>query len=194
MTHICVSKLTIIGPDNGLSPGQCQAIIWTNAGILLIGPLGTNFSEIVIQIQTFLLYECLLDFTDDQSTLVQVMAWCHQATSHYLSQCWQISWRHMASLDHNELICNFFKDYTFKSITTFASYIQKYYSYKEQYQKIKLHVEKNDLVVKVHLRFHCMQSKNEKGGTICYNFELSKRQTFFLCIKVALKIYLIANT
>ena len=29
-----------------------------------------------------------LDFTDDQSTLVEVMAWCHQATSHYLSQCW----------------------------------------------------------------------------------------------------------
>ena len=29
-----------------------------------------------------------LDFTDDQSTLVQVMAWCQQATSHYLSQCW----------------------------------------------------------------------------------------------------------
>ena len=29
-----------------------------------------------------------LDFTDDQSTLVQVMAWCHQATSHCLSQGW----------------------------------------------------------------------------------------------------------
>ena len=29
-----------------------------------------------------------LDFTDDQSTLVQVMACCCQATSHYLSQCW----------------------------------------------------------------------------------------------------------
>ena len=29
-----------------------------------------------------------LDFTDNQSTLVQVMAWCHKATSHYLSQCW----------------------------------------------------------------------------------------------------------
>ena len=29
-----------------------------------------------------------LDFTDDQSALVQVMAWCHQATIHYLSQCW----------------------------------------------------------------------------------------------------------
>ena len=29
-----------------------------------------------------------LDLTDDKSTLVQVMAWCRQARSHYLSQCW----------------------------------------------------------------------------------------------------------
>ena len=29
---------------------QCQAIIWTNAGILWVGPLGTNFSEILIGI------------------------------------------------------------------------------------------------------------------------------------------------
>ena len=29
-----------------------------------------------------------MDLTDDKSTLVQVVAWCHQATSHYLSQCW----------------------------------------------------------------------------------------------------------
>ena len=53
VTHICVSKLTIIGSDNGLSPDQRQAIIWTNAGLLLIGPLGRNFSEILIQILTF---------------------------------------------------------------------------------------------------------------------------------------------
>ena len=45
MTQICVSKLTIIVSDDGLSPGQRQAIIWTNAGISLIGTLGTNFSE-----------------------------------------------------------------------------------------------------------------------------------------------------
>ena len=51
--HICVSKLTIIGSDNGLSPGRRQAIIWTSAGILLIGSLGTNFSEILIGVQTF---------------------------------------------------------------------------------------------------------------------------------------------
>ena len=52
VTHICVCKLAIIGSDNGLSPRRRQAIIWTNAGILLIGPLGTNFSEILIGIQT----------------------------------------------------------------------------------------------------------------------------------------------
>ena len=53
VAHICVSNLTIIGSDNGLSPGRRQAIIWTNAGILLIGPSGTNFSEILIEIHTF---------------------------------------------------------------------------------------------------------------------------------------------
>ena len=53
VTHICVSRLTITGLDNGLSPGRRQAIIWTNAGILLIGPLGTNFSENLIEILTF---------------------------------------------------------------------------------------------------------------------------------------------
>ena len=53
VTHICVSNLTIIGSDNGLSPGRRQAITWTNVEILLIGPLGTNFSEILIEIHTF---------------------------------------------------------------------------------------------------------------------------------------------
>ena len=51
--HICISNLTIIGSDNGLSPGRRQAIIWTNDGILLIGPMGINFSEILIEIHTF---------------------------------------------------------------------------------------------------------------------------------------------
>ena len=57
VTHICVSNLAIIGSDNGLLPGRCQAIIWTNAGILLIGPLGTNFSETLIGIETFFFQE-----------------------------------------------------------------------------------------------------------------------------------------
>ena len=53
VTHICVGKLTVIGSDNGLSPERRQAIIWTNAVILLIGPLETNFSEILIEILMF---------------------------------------------------------------------------------------------------------------------------------------------
>ena len=52
-THICISKLIIIGSNDG-SPRQHQAIIWTNADLLSIGPLGTNFSEIRIKIQNFL--------------------------------------------------------------------------------------------------------------------------------------------
>ena len=50
VTHICIGNLTIISSDNGFSPGRRQTIIWTNAGILLIGPLGTNFSKILIEI------------------------------------------------------------------------------------------------------------------------------------------------
>ena len=53
VTHICVGNLTIIVSDNGLSPGRRQAIIWNNAGILSIGPLGTSFSEILIEILIF---------------------------------------------------------------------------------------------------------------------------------------------
>ena len=60
MTHKCVSKLTIIASDNGLSPGRRQAIIWNNDGILLIWPLGTNLSEILIEIHSFSFKKMLL--------------------------------------------------------------------------------------------------------------------------------------
>ena len=45
-------KWVVIGLDNGLSPVRHQNVIWTNAGILLTGPWGTNFSELLIGIQT----------------------------------------------------------------------------------------------------------------------------------------------
>ena len=51
--HICVGKLTIIGSDHGLAQSRRQASIWTNAEILLTDPLGTNLSEISIEIHTF---------------------------------------------------------------------------------------------------------------------------------------------
>ena len=52
MTHVWIGNLTIIGSDNGLSPGRRQPIIWTNVGILLIGDLEANFSDILIEIHT----------------------------------------------------------------------------------------------------------------------------------------------
>ena len=54
VTHKCIRKLTTTGLDNGLSPGRRQAINSTNVGILPIGPLGTNFSETLIEMYQFL--------------------------------------------------------------------------------------------------------------------------------------------
>ena len=84
VTHICVSKLTIIGSDNGLSPDRRQAIIWTNAGLLLIGPLGTNFSEILIEILTFSIKKMRLKVSSGKwrpfclglNELSSVVVWC----------------------------------------------------------------------------------------------------------------------
>ena len=67
VTHICVSKLTSIGPDNGLSPDRRQAIIWSNAGKLSIGHLGTNFSEMLIAMYTFLSKKMQLKMSSGKS-------------------------------------------------------------------------------------------------------------------------------
>ena len=112
VTHMCVGKLTIIGSDNGLSPGRRQAIIWTNAGILLIGPLGTNFNEILIGIQIFSFKKMHLKMSSVKwrpfciglivfthwgrvmhiyiNKLGQAIIRLDQMTSHYLHQCWHI--------------------------------------------------------------------------------------------------------
>ena len=57
VTHICVSKLTSIGSDSGLSPDRRQAIVWNNVGILLIWPLGINFSGLLFEIQYIFIQE-----------------------------------------------------------------------------------------------------------------------------------------
>ena len=46
-TYVSSVNLVSIDSDNGLSPIGRQAIISTNAGLLSIGPLGTNFREIL---------------------------------------------------------------------------------------------------------------------------------------------------
>ena len=75
---------SIIRPQwvNSLAPGKFE---WNFRHVIFKHILvidGWGISCEIAQIWTS------LDFTHDQSTLVQVMAWCHQATSHYLSQWW----------------------------------------------------------------------------------------------------------
>ena len=53
VTHTCIDNPSINGSDNGLLSSRRKDIIWTNDGILLIGSLETNFSEILIEIHTF---------------------------------------------------------------------------------------------------------------------------------------------
>ena len=79
MAQICVSKLTGIGSDNGLSLGRRQAILWTNAGIFLIGPIGTNFSEILIANQTFLFKEIYLKMSSGKCRFFVSTSMCWDA-------------------------------------------------------------------------------------------------------------------
>ena len=124
VTHICVSKLTIIGLDNGFVPGQRQVIIWTNAGILLIGILGTNFNEILGEIHTFSFKKMHLKMSSGKC-----QPFCFPITSPHWFRWWLGAIKHqaitlmnvdpnlcchMASLGHNELIC-LFRSYHFSS-------------------------------------------------------------------------------
>ena len=62
MTHICVSKIIVIGSDNDVLPGGRQAITWNNARILLIGPLGINFNLKLIEIITVSFFKRIRKF------------------------------------------------------------------------------------------------------------------------------------
>ena len=98
LRHICVSRLIIIGSDNGLPPGRRQAMIWTNAWILLIGPLGANYIEILLVIHIFSFkkmhftmlprkgilsrpqcLECVFDVSVNKLFNMADRIWCHNA-------------------------------------------------------------------------------------------------------------------
>ena len=70
---------------------RCLYMCWSQTHKLTHWPLG-NLNETFQIISVIDGWSCLrwmsLDLTDDKSKLVQVMAWCHQAPSHYMSQCW----------------------------------------------------------------------------------------------------------
>ena len=64
------SKLTVTGSDNGMSSNRRQANIWTNAGILLIGPSVTNFREISIRILSFSFKKIQLKMSSAKMTTI----------------------------------------------------------------------------------------------------------------------------
>ena len=68
--HICISKLTIIGSDNGLSPRRHQTIIWTNAAVLFIWPLGPKF----IQENAFQIVVCEMEAILSRPDCVKLIA------------------------------------------------------------------------------------------------------------------------
>ena len=77
--------LYIICSDNGLLPGQCQAIIWTNAGISLIWNLGRNFSEILSEIHAF-------SFKKMHCKISSVKWWQFCLSLNVLNQIWDLIW------------------------------------------------------------------------------------------------------
>ena len=97
VTHTCVSTLTIIGSDNGLSLGRRQAIIRTNDVILLIGPLRTNFSEILIENYTFSFWKCIWKCrleNGDHFVSAKCVNSLTYATDHYF---YLLVWQHIYS-------------------------------------------------------------------------------------------------
>ena len=77
---------------------KCTHYCWTQINSLAPGRFKWNFGLAIFKLTLVTdgwvisceipLSRMSLYLTDDKSTLVQVMAWCRQATSHYLSQCW----------------------------------------------------------------------------------------------------------
>ena len=67
---------------NSLAPGRFECDFKNSIFnlVLLIGILRSSYYNALRWMPQ--------NITGDKSTLVQVMAWCRQATSHYLSQCW----------------------------------------------------------------------------------------------------------
>ena len=65
----------------GCKPGHSGWSLWSPPHLIASGLIPVMSCKIALRWMP-------LDLTDDKSALVQVMAWCHQATSHYVSQCW----------------------------------------------------------------------------------------------------------
>ena len=85
--HKFVSKLTFIGWHNDLSPGHCEAIIWANVRIMLVEHLGTNFSEILIQIKHFHWRICILKVSSAKVAGILSQPQCVNEKQQYHNLC-----------------------------------------------------------------------------------------------------------
>ena len=80
IANLCLSRSANLLILLCLGRSECESKNWIFNLVLLIGIFRSSHDN---ALGWMLQYH-----TDDKSTLVQVMAWCYQATSHYLSQCW----------------------------------------------------------------------------------------------------------
>ena len=97
LTHIFVGNVTIIGLDNGLSPGRRQSIFLANAGILLIQSFETNFSEmftefIYLHSRTYLC-KCRPRNGGHLASGLNVLIPAVDAVIHKLSLAFETQWR-----------------------------------------------------------------------------------------------------
>ena len=79
MKHICVSKLNIIGTDNG----RRQAIIWTNAAILLNGAMVPNFNEIEIDTFSFKKIHLKMSTEKGRQSYLHFNVWIDRKVSYH---------------------------------------------------------------------------------------------------------------
>ena len=93
MMHICIGNPTIIGSDNDLSLGRCQAIIRTNAVISLIGPLRTNKLNLSLNSN---IYAQENDFENVVCKMSAIL--CRPHWLHDLIHGLKISWQSLISL------------------------------------------------------------------------------------------------
>ena len=90
VTHIYVSNLTIIGSDNELAPTWQQSIIWTNAGILFIGSLGTNFSKIFNRNYNISIQETTFESVVCEMAAILFRPHCVNPPAVYQNILWQL--------------------------------------------------------------------------------------------------------
>ena len=125
-SQICIST----GSSNGLVPSWSSMSKFT-------GPWGRDFHFKCITfkcgvLSTFISISSVIasrwmpqDHTEDESRLVQVMAWCRQAPSHCLSQSWQRSRCHMLSLEVTWLYIQFNELYLQVTVQSSSKWLEK---------------------------------------------------------------------